>query len=361
MIGEAFDMKNLNKILEYYVHRPITTAGDVLYRRIDNSIDEADRSVKDEKIYNEEVQKKYNSPDNIRRLVFTEKRIIVQYFKNVIGAETLGTIRNTAISEFEDIDMNTRRNLFIASKLKGYSGMLNMARSKGIEVEQISGSGLKALVRPWVTQNIEEIYFDWLALTGVYSGNNTLEAYGSSTSIADRNEVIKSLVFEALEVDDMQSLRERFPRLRIVGCILNLEEFQSEILDVMKETKDTINSKCILEAIKGENVKVWGAFASYGVNVSIKYSCKDGLYSFDKEVLKEYFEQQVKAVIDSRDEKTEDVQIIKNADSEVIRTLERVKEVYGTETLKKLIKAEYAKGYKGLNNEEARYIKGIMG
>lgn len=337
-------MANLNKVIEYYIHRPVTTAGDVLYKRLDSGVGEVDRKVNDEALYTEEIKKKYNSPDNIRRVLMTESRVVTQYFRPVVGAETLGTIRDNKIENMfaKDNEVEIRRKVFASSHYTGYAGMAKLAQQKGIKLETVQGSGLKALVRPWVAQNVEEIYFDWLYLTGIYNGNNTLETFGTSININERNNTLAKFICDALEVNDIGELRERFPRLRAVACILNLDSMLDRFVDVMREDKDALDGEVLISTLKSSDLILWGYFSVYGNTMSYKYSCKDGVYTYDAEILKGYFESKIaerreKIGIDQRDEaESKDL-----FDSEEVKDIERVKDVYGAGVVNNLVKAVY--------------------
>lgn len=345
---------NMNNLVGFYLHRPMTPQPDfdVLYRRV--SFDEYnDRKLNNEIKYRQYASKVYNSPDNIRRLIISDSNILVQYYRPIKGLENKGTIFSYATSLAKCAE---RKKIFAASGCNGYRSMQKVAQKHGINLEEWKGFGLKSLVYPWVAQNIEEIYFDYTILSCI-DGERTLEDY-SEIMMDDKNAVIKQLFKTACNVDD-ESITVKFPRLRVVGCILNLSEKIDEIKEYMYETRNEYCVPTIIEKIQGESVVVYGAFALN--SMGNKFSCKENLYLYDRECLSD-LESLITSQFDKR--KTEKQNNVKSnkINSSLICMLEHLNRVCGQKTTLNLIKSVYENtdAIKNCTEEEKEYINNCL-
>lgn len=271
---------NLDKLISSMIHFP-KVDGIPLYTRVDNQIDEYIRSQLNKSPKWVEYSKRiYGSPDNIRRVFITYKGVYVHLYRPVAGGKDKSLVRKTLFSPAFDVVYND----IMTSAMTG-------ARSK-YKVRQY---GLRALYKPWVCSNVEEVYFDWTLFLSEDIRNigfgDLLMYYKSGEKSV---EPIKT-IFEAACLSDGCKLADRYPRLKCIGYISSLEEIYNAIpikpgadsLDDMM--KPWYNNNVLIEAVRNGSCNA-AVYDIPGVpKLNAKYSVKDGIYLFDRDVLKDYF------------------------------------------------------------------------
>ncbi|GHU53147.1 hypothetical protein AGMMS49975_10460 [Clostridia bacterium] len=269
-----------------------TKYGDVvLYSRVDGGIDRFTGSQGEA----DEIKNRAgvcNSPDNLRRLFVTSEFVMTEYHK---------AVRKKAVHFYEfgeeiTADNPTRRSIF-----EGGGFYADIPR----EIPKLVSNGLKILATPWVYQNIEEVYFDWLPLMAEPDRplvkpltRNTVK----SLSVSDIDWFIGTL-FNLPISNACDCLKKQFPRLHTI-CFV-------ERLEGVLRASATYNGKSIdhwlLYALRlkkeglARSVNVWedgnagivALYSPYKDSDKWKQHCsvKDGIYVFDRDVLKAYFER----------------------------------------------------------------------
>lgn len=311
---------NLDKLISKMIHHP-RVQGMPLYTRVDGQLEEGVMSVRDSNksvVWLEASKRSYSSPDNIRRIFITHRAVYVHLYRPVIGTKNTSLRRETTFSK----DFAEVRN------------SIEQSRAMGMLPEYVvRQTGLGALCRPWVCSNVEEVYFDWTIFLSMDASNmgmgDLLSYYMQTSSGMASNEPIVKL-FEIACLKGIKNMRDRFPRLRAIGYIQHLEDIYTRI-------KEQPGKESLEDMMKPwyKNALVKQAIESSNTGVAIKeftdipvlnpnYSLKDGIYVFDRDVLKDYFvgletrikdyyrEQRNKALDQKKEELIKEVQTTKS-------------------------------------------------
>ena len=271
---------NLDKLISSMIHFP-KIDGVPLYTRVDNQIDEYIRNRLNKSPKWVEYSKRiYGSPDNIRRVFITYKGVYVHLYRPVVGGKGKSLVRKTLFSPSFDMVYNDIMTSTMAGERPKY---------------QVRQYGLKALYRPWVCSNIEEVYFDWTLFLSDDVRNlgfgDLLMLYKSGERSLEPIKVL----FEIACLADGCKLSDRYPRLRCFGYISHLEDIYRVVplkpgIDSIDDLmKPWYNNSILINAVKSGscNAAIYDVPGVPALNP--KYSVKDGIYAFDREVLRSYF------------------------------------------------------------------------
>lgn len=311
---------NLDKLIGKMIHHP-RIQGMPLYTRVDGQLEEGDMRIVDSNkstTWIEASKRSYSSPDNIRRVFITHKAVYVHLYRSVIGTKNTSLKRETPFQkDFVDV-----RNAIMEDRANRLPPRY--------EIRQF---GLGALVKPWVCSNVEEVYFDWTIFLGIDVGTlgygDVLAYYMNRLPTMMSTEPLEAM-FNQTCLKGIKDMRDRFPRLRAIGYIEHLDEIYntlgdkpgSESLEDMK--KPWCDNGIIREAIESNETAV--AIKKYTdiSSLNTNYSLKDGIYVFDRDVLKDYFvgletrikdyarEQRDKALDKKKEELIKEVQTAKS-------------------------------------------------
>lgn len=233
----AMNTVNLDTTIADIIAKPVTHDGYVLYTRVDNKFEDINGR---ETLISDEgtrarSREKYNSPDNLRKLFICFDGVYVQYHKPIHGGD--GTIFKEYSWGDKLGDLDARKTLVEQLGITGCNAQRLEYVCKEMQRQDISiikGFGLGALNRPWVYQNIEEIYIDEL----VFTCYNKHKQGDFSTYYSGGNDgMIKYLLritMESVGVTGLDELRNKFPRLHSIGYIHNLG-------DIIRANKRHIN------------------------------------------------------------------------------------------------------------------------
>lgn len=278
---------NLSSMLIKHVNKPcIKDSNIVLYTHIagyEGELLGSDVEISKNAKLMEIGQRNYSSPTNIRRVFITSNKVLVQTYKPIIksGKPDVNGCWNVSSLEKENI-----KDIFINN-----------------EKERFTGNILKVFSKPWVISNIEEIYIDWTLLISDDIQNRFPEAAQLLQSIINNSggRLIKSdlpqRIFEDANGGNIKSIRERYPRLKCISMISNLEQVINSQFDKSKSNGSTedfsmlwIESETNKELVKKSNsvVIINTLFDDIG-RVNRNFAIRDGVYKFDAEVLKPYF------------------------------------------------------------------------
>lgn len=275
---------SLDRVIGNMIHHP-RIDGVPLYVRVDGQMEYGDcrlATTKSDK-WVAASKKAYGSPDNIRRIFITHRAVYVHLYKPVVGVKNKSLRREIAFpTDFQTI-------------LNNYKTSKEMGTAPEYRVRQY---GLSALCKPWVCSNIEEIYFDWSLFLSEDINNlgmgNMFNVYEKATSELINSEPIKVL-FETACLKGVKNLSERFPRLRCIGYIQHLEDIYHKVIPKSGEEslEDMMKPWCVNEYVKILIKEPLSAVSIYNIpnmtKLNTKYSLKDGIYMYDRDVLKDYF------------------------------------------------------------------------
>lgn len=355
----AKNVVNLDSVVGQLIAKPVTKDGCVLYARVDNKIEGLDGSIVENYKQDNSARQKYNSPDNLRRLFITLDGVYVQYHKPIHGGN--GTLFRE-YSWGDSLGDIERRKAFI--KELGVQGcnaqrLEMMSTSMGLEnFPALKGFGLGALNKPWVYQNVEEVYVDELVFTcyNKYKQGD-FSTYYNGTSVGLLKYLLR-ITIESVGVSSLEELRNKFPRLHTIGYIHNLNE-------VIKQNKVHLNGN---DEKKEERVlsfadKVFGvsedkllssvltnefAICRLYKNRSwmLNYSKKTGLYKFDSE-LESYFED-----LKNQYKKAQETNTGKSEMTEIDKALINAFEIGGEQLVRNVLQVYYITG--NLKKEQLR-------
>lgn len=272
---------NIDSMVRNAIHKP-SVEGKPLYARADNcqEVSFDGKRTTSEK-WEKAVKTVYTSPNNIRRIFVTLEGVYTERYCSVVGREKDGLKRFHSWGKDELDGYNSFRDL--------YNDYLNRNVI-------IRGTGLKAIVHPWVCSNLEEFYFGFW--TDDYLGMGLHNKWLPG----------KGLPYEALELSELfkdvccngnNDVYSRFPRFKAIGYCNMLSELYGYSKQVQQSDKlrDLATCWCAQEPILNvlkDNKNKQLASALYlfdGVNkLCTSFSLRSGIYVFDRDKLNTFAE-----------------------------------------------------------------------
>lgn len=332
---------NFDKVVEDAVHGP-KADGFVLYGKVpeykaSTELDKAE--LKSEK-YRKASETTYNSPTNIRRVFITHSRIDIQYYVPYI----IKGKPNSTNWKTKNISSLNIKEIAEASLMNEINKAGDITQQLGQNNEHIlTGNGLKAIFRPWVCSNIEEIYFDYTLLATDQNKNGidgiigVIQKIVSGQASMEKSDLPYRIFRVIAGVTNKENLRERFPRLKTIAMISNLnsiletEHFKklgrSTNLEEAKLTwmQDPDNMNLIKSA---GGVNLYFNVTSYLNDVYTKagkpidkawfndsLDVRSGIYKFDKLILSRLKTQLSEAKEKTRVNKTNDNEVTPSSDT----------------------------------------------
>lgn len=316
--------KSLNSMIKTALHRPLSKDGYPLYATVagykstgGNGDTEASKS----DIWKKQSTVSYNSPTNIRKVFITGAGVTVQYYGAPIINKNSGDRWKTT--------RYPGKNLFdIASEIIQYQDKRNKyLMSKNIDPNAVepdeyilTGNALGVLSNPYTCNNVEEVYFDWTILF-----SDDVKQYLPSISLPEAimsfamkttgpqeipsNEIVN--FFGNCTSGGVKDLRKRYPRLRYIGFISNLQE----VLDhpnhkVVDRGFDSIeeSAKTWYE-VNRDLIAASGSYVLIGKTdnlpkVVTDFTVKNTQYKYDQDKLKILIDQYLTKVKDYNRSKT---------------------------------------------------------
>lgn len=352
---------NLNSIIADLIAKPRTKDKEVLYTRVDDKMEQGDNTSRTpSEAYQVKSRTTANSPNNFRRLFITHESVAIQYHRLPKGEGS------TLFKRYKyDEPTKKREKLIGDTSLKeviaaNYGlGMCTASNVQKISLQQgiaykdipvINGFGFGALARPWVYTNIEEIYIDWLPfMSSLHNGSCDIsiltQKYGSDLSNpAIIPEILKEMILESCGVRDVAALCSKYPRLHTIAFIHNLEELvtldeKAQVFfydqdDITKRETSWIDQLRERGMIPNSKVSTKHAELRLVPNAAwmLKYTSRDGIYVFDRDTLRPYFEnlsEKYKARYQKQvKETTPEVSYSENV-TEIIELLLRIQKKFG--------------------------------
>lgn len=353
---------NLTKMVAQCIHTPRNKeTGEPAYIRSEIIEDSMDTS----KIV-------CNSPNNIRRVFITHNKVYVNMFHVPSGA---GGFKKT-ISRTLPVDLKNVAD----AKVNGIM----------FDTYSITQTGLGAFVYKWIASNIEEIYFDYGILLSPevsnIAGMDLFNKYAMQGTQGVDGKWVAEL-FRRTCGKNVANMETRFPRLRCIAYVSNLEEVLASLggnigleklddsIEGLKKTwfevsKDTINSLSVKNP--NQTVAYWMNTKLYGKPM-VKYFGQDGVYLYDKIVLNKYFSNIVEKIQDAaREMQGTKVGTNNDTDNSVTKEEELFNAVYeengnvGVMGLFKVMtegvpKAEWMEMINRMTDDKKELYKGILG
>lgn len=348
---------NLNTLVSQMIAKPTTKSGEVLYARVDGMMETGNASNNPKpasQAYQLGIKTKYNSPDNLRRLFITHKGVYTQYHHTIVGAKNTKLLREYPFKTTDIPDIAFRQQVASQGVSKNLTseGLRELARRKNVkEFSFMQGFGLRALFKPWVYNNVEEIYFDWLVLTGCSSqGGPDISQFGDITDCNQMPNIITKLLCGACNVRTLEEVLAKYPRLHTVGFIFDLENlFQTNKHLMVNEPTDvtTRQQSWIQRAVPQWDVSQKPNKALVSPQATIlqlqmpstwfpKYTLKEGIYLYDAEVLSKHFTKlaaQVKPGATTKEANT----TLTSEETQLQSVLEKLRSVYGLKSAQALL------------------------
>lgn len=318
---------NLNSIINANIHRPKTNSGYTLYPKVKdykgNMENEQATKAEQDPTYQRQSVKTFSSPTNIRRLFITGAHIRIDYYTApIINGKSADRTTAVSISNKSGIGMS----LFdVAEKIAMYSQdraryMGEKAINKNAEEPtqyNVTGT-FNMAAYPYTCSNIEEIYFDWTLLLSteispyfkdlLTTGQGTIatpEQIAQQFLTFNSQQIVESQLtvqmFSAFNAGGAKNLRKRFPRLREITFISNLDKLL-ESQNIIGNTKKYYDSNAINN---GKSIKTWfelneniirstPTYVIRGItdkslpNPNKEFIVKSNMYKFDFEKLDGY-------------------------------------------------------------------------
>lgn len=298
---------NLSKMLIKHINKPcVKGTSIVLYTHIADykgELTESDVEISKNDKLTEIGQRNYSSPTNIRRVFITSSKVLVQTYKPIIrgGKPDTNGCWNESSLEVE----NNIKEIFLNN-----------------EKERFTGNIFKIFSKPWVISNIEEIYIDWSLLVSDDIQNRFPEAAQLLQSIINNaggrkiNSDLPQRIFEDANGGNIKSIRERYPRLKCISMISNLEQVINNQFNKGNSGSTEDFSKLWIEneinkglVEQSNSVIILNTLFDDIGKVNRNFAIRDGVYKFDAEILKDYFisiqNMILKEARDKRDSKIE--------------------------------------------------------
>lgn len=295
---------SFNTIISKAMHRPISKDGDILYPKLDSYKGEVEgnSTAEQKQSYRIASEHNYNSPTNIRKLFITGKNVAVQYYAAPKMQKNNGLYY---------IKKSLSNNIFeVVSKILTYNSdksrymMEKTINTKAVEPDnyKVTGSVIGVISKPYTCNNIEEIYMDWTFLASQEAGIYFPELYNSDTIQVLLNKQTKftEMINDKMEkyfcefnTGGVKDIRTRFPRLKAIGMISDLDDILEHpsmvILDRrfnnIEEQKSTWYA-ANRELIKQSQSIVLLSDLSKGIpRLNNNFKVKNTQYKYDKFVL----------------------------------------------------------------------------
>lgn len=304
---------NINTIISKYVNKPSVAETNIaLYTHIENYGGELNRL---EKIAMENPKLaaignlNYSSPTNVRRAFITGNRVVLQVYKPFVRSgktDPAGCWHEYKYKSDENIGKNAELMINYDAMLAEYE----MQRNMGVEGEKpermiVKGNIFNIFRSPWVLTNIEEIYIDWTALVTEEILQKYQDAYLIIQQAMEniRGGVLKSnllqTIFENANGGNVKSIRNRYPRLKCIALISNLDSILEMPYDRGKTNTDAyteygkfwLELDRNVELIKQSNSLIIINKITDGIEVLNKnFVTREGVYRYDHEILVDFFE-----------------------------------------------------------------------
>lgn len=365
---------NLDTIYKEALHKP-SVDSIPLYTHIDGkqetfmSGNEGARSQK----WTTLSETTYSSPNNVRKVFFTSKKIVVQYYKPYIksgkSVET-GCWRTTAL---KDTDGTSIDLIEMGMNMINYDNLLMQYKISGQNTEKpenikIGGTGLVALHKPWVCSNIEEVYFDHSILfSSVYRNlgfENILQLILSNQSKILDGKIAQGILVNAVNTN-IKNLRNRYPRLKCVGLISNLDTILNQNYDKGKPGIDSVQELrefWYLKPINKDLIKGAGGVVSFskltdGISPLNKtFALRSEIYKFDAELLYKFFEEYKERILNF-ERQQRDIKLGKATSPEVGETV--IEESNNTNNVKSELEELFDEIYSKAGEKEAKKLANL--
>lgn len=300
---------NLDNIISKAIHRPIISKNEdlpPLYARIGTDTETTyDLEGMKNPLWQKASLINYNSPTNVRRLFIGDKSATIQYYKPpIVKGKTSGKYWST-------YSLGTPEGLnILALKSLNHNRFVMDAAMRGEKAPDmvvLTQTGLGALSNHWKMSNIEEVFITPSILASQDIISRFPEAQAVYSRLIDQQsgayipgKLIESnlplQIFESVNGANIKNIRTRFPRLRTVAIVSNL--------DSLMTLQNAMNLREGLPATVAElglkwfsHIKNYGAsgISSFVINdvpfdgsVQTEFSIRPGIYKFDKQILEPY-------------------------------------------------------------------------
>lgn len=328
---------NLDREVSRMMHFP-RFEDTPLYTRVQNCsegyFDKSEELVNKSEAWLNKSQITYNSPNNIRRLFITSEGVNTHLYQP-IAYNGRKSGNSSLIRERKYNKFNT--NEVYTSMIQGSGDFV------------VTKSGLGALSHPWVASNIEEVYFDWTILMSECIMNmglgNILEGLTKTQTLRIEKSDIPYKIFDNFCCKG-ETVSNKFPRLKVIGYIQQLARVYS--LVGYKKGSDSVEDMgrmwCFDPVVKTAGADPNCTILLYTIpdvpRLNTTYRLRDGIYLYDKNILKGYFENRVAAIKNnySISKENQANKVCNETKSEIEITLDEMYERDGKEFTAKAIK-----------------------
>lgn len=321
----SYDLTSLYRQAVHFPRVSKDTGGSLpLYPRVPNSQSDDSYSsdyykeIEKNAMYMKAAQSSYNSPTNIRRLLITGTQVVVNFYAApMLKGKRAEATFTRKLKDRNNNEINLKE--VIKDKLLynvNYNRYLQEKTFNGNAVEpqkiEIKGSAIGILASPWVLSNIEEIYFDWTVLASEdvavlfrnYSGAAQLQQFYMNRIPPKIDTSQNSVILEWFSRNasgNVKDITKRFPRLKYIGIISNLDDVIEKInsqghvfADLKNPSYDSENKSRDTWLISNADILknsyiMLGTISNKNTLLNPNFISKEYIYKFDSEILAGYF------------------------------------------------------------------------
>ena len=362
--------KNLNKIIKSAMHRPISKDGYVLYPKVPgySGTEEGETQAEQSEIFQKQSIGNYNSPTNIRKLFITGRGVVVQYYSAMVtsGSQTTPKWKETEYKSEDNLFEVAKSMVTYSKEYSRYVADRSINPTSAIEPDgyTVDGKGISIISSPWTCNNIEEIYFDWTLLLseetrryfrqfGLYDVNSVLNTFlinpPQAKEIKD-NSIIT--YFKDYNSGGIKDLRKRYPRLKLIAMISNLDAVlqHPNMVKVDQGFDDIEQGKLTWYEVnrnligQSNSLVILGDISADISKLNKEFIIKDTMYKFDFEKLKGVIERYTTKIDDYKRQK------MYGTSEQVDNTAEEMLNDTTSDIEQKLLEIEQQHGEKVLKN-----------
>ncbi len=320
----AENIYNIDSMIIKYIHRPIIQNKPEfpLYSRIGNEIEvQSDAQALKDPDWVKTSLHTYNSPTNVRRLFIGEHKVFIQFYQPPIskGKSSGEYWKEVSFKNEDDLELMVKS--IESFPMKQQEALMN--RSKIPSKPRVTKTGLGGLSSKWKMSNIEEIYISPAILYSEdvirIAGNKSaiiLNMFKSTPQGYWAKDDSPLRLFEDSNGSNIKNIRTRFPRLRTVAIMSNIDTVL-KMPNAQNLREGLPSSVAELGTNWYEHAKNAGIGGAFSVVISpvpfenkgpvVEFSTRPGIYKFDAEVLEIYAQKYKVKVLEllrqKRDEK----------------------------------------------------------
>lgn len=382
---------SISTVTGKYIHWPRTRDDLVLYTRTEHASDDEDSynlsKRQNSDYYKANCDKSFNSATNIKRIWFTHSRVIVEYHTNPIINKNSGAaiVSHNIVEDGKSLYQIAEEIAMYDENIHRYQGekAINSMATKPTEY-RINGK-FNICSSPYVCSNIEEIYFDW----SILMSEDVLPYFANILGVSSQAELAYKFnqgnggdlgksasdamirMFVDHNSGGAKNIANRFPRLREIAMISNLDNIVNELapssdtLYKMSPNRKNEKSGVSYDTWIKSNMNLIVNSGSYIINwrterqnPNTEFIVKSSTYKFDFDKLDAYVKQYTTKVNEiARNNKYKNIDTLEDDLDDITQVelrLNEIQEKYGEGTM--IAVWQYAYSCSSVQTEDFRRV-----